>query len=455
MRIMITIYDGAIAKNILRTDAFRVLRETPGVDIDVLVNGRKLDYYRTAFPFQRVRFSASPSETNYLDRLLSIVVLNSIPTRAMRIWQRSRYLSKGKFFVYAIASFLRTLGRFRIWRRIIRIVDAFMPTPRVYSEMLDRDKPDVLFLTTMMSPDDVALARLAKRRKIPAVGMIKGWDNPTTKTFIRQIPDKVVVHNEIIKGEIERLYDVSAERVAVTGIPQYDHWFDPEMVIPKEKFFRSLGFDTERKLILYAAAGDWMNKADEEIVRMLSAASLDDRLPRMQILVRLHPKYPSTAESLKGLPNVVVERPGTSSTGELVHWEYEEGDIKRLVSSLKWSDVVINTASTFTIDAVIFDKPVVLIGFDGSRKLPHDSSVVRYYDREHMRQIIESGGARLAKSSEEMIATLVDYLRDPTLDAAGRARIRNEQCSLLDGKAGERIAKIVLDTFAQRALENL
>jgi hypothetical protein len=303
----------------------------------------------------------------------------------------------------------------------------------------------VIFLNTMMSPDDVALARLAARQGIATVGMIKGWDNPTTKTFIRTIPDKVVVHNELIKAEINRLYDVPVERIVVTGIPQYDRWLDPGLVVPKEELFRSLGLDPERRLILYAAAGDWMNKADEEIVRLLAAAIADGRLSGAQVLVRLHPKYPSTAEGLAGLPHVVVERPGTNVTGELVHWEYEERDLRRLVSTLKWSDVAVNTASTFTIDAAIIDRPIVLVGFDGARQLPYDSSVLRYYDREHMRPVVESGGARLAKSPEELVRAIASYLSDPSEDAEGRARIRETQCGRLDGRAGERIALTILD----------
>ncbi len=450
MKILITIYDGAISKNILRSRVLGRLREEPGAEIVIVVNPKKLDYYRASFGFPNVRFVTSPSVMTAADALLSIVILNSIPTRAMRIWQRGRYLSKDKRLFYGAGRILSRLGRFRGWRSLLRAVDALMPVPRVYSELLDAEKPDVIFLNTMMSPDDIAFARLAARRGIATVGMVKGWDNPTTKTFIRMIPDKIVVHNDIMKGEIERLYDVPVGRIAVTGIPQYDRWLDPGIVIPKDEFFRSLGLESTRKLILYAAAGDWMNKADEEIVRLLSAAIGDGRLAGAQVLVRLHPKYPSTAESLTGLPHVFIERPGTNVTGELMHWEYEESDLRHLVSTLKWSDVVVNTASTFTIDAAIVDRPIVLVGFDGARELPYDSSVVRYYDREHLQQIVGSGGASLAKSPEDFIAKVASYLRDQSQDASGRVAIRDAQCWRLDGKAGERIAATILEVMRKR-----
>lgn len=450
MKILVTIYDGAISKNILRSRALGRLREEPGAEIAVLVNPKKLDYYRASFDFPNVRFLPSPSVTTAADRLLSIIVLNSIPTDAMRIWQRGRYLAKRKYAFYATGRVLSRLGKLRAWREILRAVDRIMPVPGAYRELLDSERPDVIMLNTMMSPDDIALARLAARRGIPTVGMVKGWDNPTTKTFIRRIPEKVIVHNGIIRGEIERLYDVPEDRIVVTGIPQYDRWSDPSLVVPREGFLRTMGLDPARKTILYAAAGDWMNKADEEIVRLLSAAIGDGRLSGAQVLVRLHPKYPSTAEGLSGLPHVTVERPGTNVTGELVHWEYEEGDLRHLVSSIRWADVVVNTASTFTIDAAVLDRPIVLVGFDGSRELPYDASVRRYYDREHMRQIVEPGGARLAESPEGFLEAIASYLRDPSADAEGRARIREAQCYRLDGGAGERIAEAVLSVAQKR-----
>jgi hypothetical protein len=53
------------------------------------------------------------------------------------------------------------------------------------------------------------------------------------------------------------------------------------------------------------------------------------------------------------------------------------------------------------------------------------------------------GASRLACDPEECIRLINRYLDDPTLDADGRERAREEDCGPLDGKAGERIATVL------------
>jgi len=451
-RILITVNDGRIAINVLQTDIMRILRATPGLETYLLVHPRKLGYFTRLFADDKVHVVGNePEPQGRLEFLFATVFLNSIPTRSLRIWQRTRYLGKGKPMLYAVASILRRAGRFRVWRRFLRLLDRRLaPTPRFYRELMDRVKPDLVFATNMMSRDDVALMRLAAERGVKTVGMVKSWDGPTTKLFVRTIPDLILVNNSTIKDELVSLYDVPPERVEAIGIPHYDGWKRADLAMPREEFFRELGLDPGKRTVVYAAAGDWMNSGDAEIVRQLSAATRDGRLPGVQILVRLHPKYASAAEGLAGLPHVVVMRPGTDVTGELVHWEYEDKDVRLLVSTLRWTDVIVNTASTFTIDAAVEDRPIVLIAFDGAGEEPYDRSVVRYYDREHMRQIVESGGAKLARSMDGLLDAIRSYLDDPSLDAAGRARIREDQCYRLDGQAGRRGAEALLRSLESR-----
>lgn len=451
MNILITVNDGRIAMNIVRTDAFRRLLEEPDVQVTLLVNARKADYYRTSFAGPRVTVIANtPAPQTRLELAFALLCLNSIPTRSLRIWQRTRYWAKRRYALYASAAVCRFLGRFRVWREWLRLLNrTVVPVPAFYPKLLDTVRPDGIFATNMMSRDDVALLRLAKERGIPSVGMIKSWDNPTTKSFIRDIPDAVVVHTELLREEVVHLFDVPRERVVVAGLPQYDHWTDRSLLLSREAFFAKIGADTSKRLLVYAAAGDWMNQADADIVRFLSGAIDRGGFGAAQLLVRLHPKYASTAEQLSALPHVIVERPGTLVTQELVDWEYEDADTLHLMNTLAWSDVVMNTASTFTIDAAIFNKPIILIGYDGTRTLPYDASVIRYYDREHMRQIMESGGARLVRRDEELAATIAEYLAHPEHDTAGRANIVSAQCYRLDSMSGKRVAEALLNTVRQ------
>jgi CDP-glycerol glycerophosphotransferase (TagB/SpsB family) len=108
--------------------------------------------------------------------------------------------------------------------------------------------------------------------------------------------------------------------------------------------------------------------------------------------------------------------------------------------------VVVNTRSTIAIDAAALDRPVVCAGFDGNRTLPYQNSVRRYLDYSHYRKMLDIGGVAVANSPSELITLVNNYLRDPTIDREGRARIVERQCRAIDGKTGQRVGEYVLRT---------
>ena len=116
---------------------------------------------------------------------------------------------------------------------------------------------------------------------------------------------------------------------------------------------------------------------------------------------------------------------------------------RHLADSLNAADVVVTWASTMIVDAVAFSKPVVLVGFDETPR-PYARSILQYYDYEHHRLILASGGVRLAKSPAELRQQVLDYIERPALDGEGRARIVAAHCGRLDGHAGERLAEHIL-----------
>jgi hypothetical protein len=90
------------------------------------------------------------------------------------------------------------------------------------------------------------------------------------------------------------------------------------------------------------------------------------------------------------------------------------------------------------------DTPIVNIGFDVFATPPPVESVVRIYDFTHYANIVSTGGVRIARSAEDMIRAVNDYLADPSLDRAGRARIVDEQCYRVDGQSGARVGRLLL-----------
>jgi CDP-glycerol glycerophosphotransferase (TagB/SpsB family) len=115
-----------------------------------------------------------------------------------------------------------------------------------------------------------------------------------------------------------------------------------------------------------------------------------------------------------------------------------------LAELMKYTAVNVNVASTITIDAAALDTPVVNVAFDGQVTKPYLESCARYYDYEHYKRIVDTGGVRIARNTDEMMQAIQAYLDDPSLESEGRRRIREEQCWKLDGNSGRRIAEYLI-----------
>ena len=140
----------------------------------------------------------------------------------------------------------------------------------------------------------------------------------------------------------------------------------------------------------------------------------------------------------------VVTFDGKDRLSPTEDFEWTRADIELLVHSLKFSDVVINTVSTLSVDAAVYDKPVINVRFDADPDTPpHHSVMVMLPDHDHYKAIERTGGVKLVGSMAEMIGAINAYLQNPKLDFDGRERLRREQIVFMDGLAGKRIADFI------------
>lgn len=300
---------------------------------------------------------------------------------------------------------------------------------------------------------EMALVEAANAAGIPAAVMIRSRDNLAAK--IGHLPDAraYLVWSDFTRDFLLRMYpEIPPERVHVTGSPQFDRHLDPAFRLPRDEFFRRIGLDPQRPLVVYTTATPRLIEHEIHIVQHLADAVRDGRLRRggvpAQLLVRGHPRgFGSDHPLLKQLhPGVAVfPPPGSVPYRSAEH----EAQVVRLIledepvhlATLAYQDVQVNVSGTMTVDSAILDKPVVNIYYDLPADVPAGLTVRRFYERSDYQPIVASGGVRLARSPEECLRLINQYLENPALDAAGRKWIRETDCGPLDGRAGERIAE--------------
>ena len=439
--IFITSFFGLIARNILATDFLNILKSDDNLNIIILAPLDKLDLYRKKFNFPRVSFEGCELENNpcALDRFLSAVFLNFSDTQTKKIHRLVELKNGGGHIRFFYHWFLGKISLFKCLRVLLRGVDFLLLSSRgnFSSRLFDKYKPSLVFTTDIFQPGDIIVAREAQKKGVKVVGMVRSWDNITSKGLNRFVPRNLAVNTPDIKKEAIKYLDVQKDKIEVVGIPHYDVYLN-EKRVSKEILFNSLGLNVEKKTIFFAPPSVIYSGNDPIAEAVVGALKNLDA----QILLRLYIVGDANLGSIKPVyGKVAIDRP-------IAGKDFNSADLtaegSHLADLLYHSDVVITFASTLAIDALLFDKPVVFIGFDAEPKL-YWRSLRRFYDYDHQRLIVESNGVKLARNRTEMLEFVNKYISNPELDSPDRQRIRGKRCWKLDGKSGERLANFILN----------
>jgi hypothetical protein len=297
---------------------------------------------------------------------------------------------------------------------------------------------------------EVPLLRTARRRGVFSMAIDPSWDNFTNKLIpVRQV-DRLVVWNDIMKTQAMELHGYRAEAIRVAGAPQFDPHF--RMRTPRDEFFRRIGADPSRKLIALTTTPRSLYSHHDHVLRALVPAINGGPLAGAQVLVRLHPRDEMSAyQAFEHVPGVILEKPFRDSVkvADGLAIDVMPEHQKHLGDTLCHADAVVNVASTISIEACIFDTPVVNICFDGPGDSPYVKSARRYYSFTHYVNITRRGAVRVATSPTDMIDMVARYLADPSLDAEGRKQVVFDQCQFTDGRSAERVIQCVLDELGE------
>ncbi|MCC7522733.1 glycosyltransferase [Candidatus Uhrbacteria bacterium] len=441
--VIVPIFDGAISKNIVDSGALQPLVDR-GHRVLLWVYEAKADYYRKRYGPRgyEVAEYGEPRIPLWATMLQNFAI-DCIPTYAIYLKHARRMVAKKKYVLGAVRIALWGLGHVAPIRFVFQRLALLWQVPLKIKSLVRIERPVLVFCPTMVWLAEVQLNRHAKNLGIPSIGMDKSWDNITSKLILPIKPDLLIVPNSRCQDEAVQYLGFPREKTRPVGLPQFDRYAEPGLMENREGFFKRMGLDPAKPMLLYCAAGLWMAKDEPDVLLWLDEQIEKGRFGPLQVLVRLHPKYDCGADKLTGTKHLVFDRPGTYVMKDLTQWEYEDHDLRHLISSIRFAAVTANTASTMSIEAAYFDRPVINIAID-PKPVPHIMSIERYYKREHYKPIIDAGGATLARTFEEFGAQIERYLKDPALDHEGRERVIREQCIDRQPIAAKRLADVLL-----------
>ena len=442
---------GISNRNLLRTDFLKTLKDNPAVRTVILSPIGAEPGFRQEFEAANVCVEKWPRTRvgfweKRLKNLKDYILVSRGLTQAIRV---RRLAQRGKWGLAWRDHVGRLAKRIGITEQ--KINDWEMSIYRSQSSvanLYEKYHPDLIIFTRLFGTN-LHVVKEAKKRGIPVMCLVESWDNLICKGPMSVVPNRMAVWNHGMVNEAYELHNFPREKVAVVGVPQFDLYTDKDTFLKRGEFFEAHGLDPTKSLITYAASTEGFIPDEPDIFEMVYQALQIDQLGMpVQVMLRLHPiTSPALREEyihrFTGRSNLIIQRPGRVST---LHdgWDPSWSDMVNLASTIHYSDVVVNIASTIAIDAAVLDRPVIAIAFGRPGKRIRGKFFADIFEHSHYRKLAETGGLRLVHSPEQLADALRVYLADPTSDASGRNRLREELCQQLDGQAGARAASVVL-----------
>lgn len=448
--ILITISRGFLARNILQTDIFSILKRSGHRLVIATPAWQDREFIKE---FQGAQVEFVPMETpewNWLDKIFMGLNHNLVWNRTILFTVKYGIYDPDKvspFRLWIQLLFWRPLSHLVFLRKLSRYFDKKLCPPSDFvRQQIKTYNPDLLFSTNPMEHWDSYYIKAAEEAGIPTVGLVKSWDN-MSKTSFRILTDEVIVWGPYMEEEAKRYQLYPAERIHVLGVPQFDIYTERYIRAPREKTLADAGLDPERKTILFGSEGK-VTPDDPEIVGgIMQMIDQQDLIEPCQVWVRPHFGYKKDEDKFLAYfdrAHAYVDRKNVPRMAFYDQWDYSREHYFRLADTLQVVDILVTTASTLAIDAAACSIPTVLIAFDGSRKLPHRHSVARWYETEYYSNVIETGAAVKVYNFSELQAALNALLADTTIRSKQRRDLVTHFAGAVDGHSSERIASFLL-----------
>jgi len=302
-----------------------------------------------------------------------------------------------------------------------------------YIEMMlqavKKEKPDVIVIVDEYGLYGRAAITAGKIKNIPTLAIQHGaltpndlgWLHPSdeiSNNFIDPkycpIPDKTAVSGEYYKNILTRLGSYSDDRVIITGQPKYDILAHANNFFEKRKIYDKFKIEHKKKLAVLATQP--LPKNENELL-FRSIFREIKKLKDIQLVIKLHPNeydeslHRNTAKEV-GLDVILTK------------------DIN-LFELLNACDVLVTVSSTVALEAMILDKPVIIVDLKNN---PDETAFVK------------SGAAIGVYKPNDISKAIIKVLNDKETKRKLQNNMKKfvyEHAYRIDGLAYKRIVKLI------------
>tara|TARA_R110002074_G_scaffold14788_1_gene51068 strand:+ start:172037 stop:173374 length:1338 start_codon:yes stop_codon:yes gene_type:complete len=283
--------------------------------------------------------------------------------------------------------------------------------------ILEKHKPDQIFCTHQRALKAPTIFAAAQSLNIKTSTVIYSWDNlPKARLALRG--DKYFVWSEHMRQEILNFYpEIPEEQIKITGTPQFEFYYDAKNIIQKKEFYNRYHLDENKKLICFSGDDIRTSPYDPEYLDHIASAIKENGI-NAQILFRRCPV------DLSGRFDWVTQKHPHLIREAAPLWNFNskkwtavyptKDDIRLLVSTAYYSDMVINVGSTMAFDFGMFNKPCLFINYDV--KEAKNWSVNTIYKYQHFRSMPSKKAVYWLDSQASISKTILEALNHPKTD---------------------------------------
>lgn len=323
----------------------------------------------------------------------------------------------------------------------------YYPVRREYVERFRSERPALLLTTHSHLHREGELIRAAKSLGIPVLGVVRSWDN--VYKGIRSRPERLAVWNEINRREVIELEGYAPADVEVIGPAQFDPYFAPDTVWPRERLFDHFKLDPARPVIVFASPG-YFHGIDEtvwmdDLVAALDAGALEGR---PQIICRLHP-WSRLEHFQRYAAHPDVRLSHVERYWPALSWYMTRDDVVLVANMLRHADAVVTPASTITLEAAIFDRPTVVSIYHTYQPEAAGDFYGRAFGM-HFKRIRELDLVPVVGRREDLAPSINRCLREPGWYREQRARMVRDYVTYTDGRSTRRLFDLAMRVASER-----
>lgn len=439
---------GLVCRNFLRSGVLTHLLADQEMRVVLVLPRNVSPEFCRDFDHPRVVIEKVPMMSHgwFRGYLFTPFTRNLLFTRTRRLLLRygSGKIKRTSFFLYALTWMVYAPLSHLSWlKRLTEWIEMHAFPDNEVASLFDTYQPSLVVALSLLSKEDVAFLKQAKRRGIPTLAMPKGWDTLDRYHFEVK-PDHLALQNPCMVRFGERYHGYDRSKLHLIGFPIFDFSVKPEYLWPRERLCAAFGLDPSRPYIVYGSEGVW-SRDELPVVEKIVEWVQSERFGKISLVIRPYFGFIKTHpfRGMAGLPHVAIDDEHRLQPFFPDGWDPTEEETVRLANLMRHAAVVICVRSTLSLDAAVVDRPVINVGYHAYIDDRGVDSTERFYEMDFYQDVLRSDGVAFVKNEDELAIAIQDALTHPEHRAEGRARLRDELCYRTDGKAAERFATLI------------